>query len=338
MKCAVKKISVVAIGFAMLAPVSVMAQKENNQEQKNARNNSETEVITITRKGDKDQKTTVEISGDKITVNGKPIEDMKGGDITVRRNIIRNYRGNPDNRRGDGAVTVIGTPGNSAMLGVTTKKTDGGAAIQDVTDGSAAQKAGLKENDVITKIDDHKISDPDDLSKAIGQYKPGDKVKVTFLRDNKEQSVTAELTKWAGINLYDNRNEVYGFKMPDINYEELAPKIEQMMPRLQGRNWDQMFNTTTGRPRLGLSVQDTENGKGAKVIDVDDDSNAGKAGIKEGDVITEIDGKAVNSADEVAKVVRDSKDKNSLMFKIQRNGKTQNIEVKIPRKLKTADL
>jgi serine protease Do len=85
-------------------------------------------------------------------------------------------------------------------------------------------------------------------------------------------------------------------------------------------------------------VQDTDDGKGVKVIDVDDEGNAKKAGIKEDDLITEIDGKAVNSADEVARIVRDSREKNSMMFKINRGGKTQNIEVKIPRKLKTADL
>jgi serine protease Do len=51
-----------------------------------------------------------------------------------------------------------------------------------------------------------------------------------------------------------------------------------------------------------------------------------------------VEGKAVNSADEVAKIVKESKDKTSVMIKLTRNGKTQNIEVKIPRKLKTADL
>ena len=56
------------------------------------------------------------------------------------------------------------------------------------------------------------------------------------------------------------------------------------------------------------------------------------------DIITEVDGKTMNSADDVAKIVRESKDKISIMVKLQRDGKTQNIEVKIPRKLKTADL
>ena len=98
------------------------------------------------------------------------------------------------------------------------------------------------------------------------------------------------------------------------------------------------YSWSGGAPKLGLSVQDTDDGKGVKVIEVDDESNAEKAGIKEDDVITEVDGKAVNSADEVAKIIKDNKDKNSVMVKLTRNGKTQNIEVKIPRKLKTADL
>ena len=93
-----------------------------------------------------------------------------------------------------------------------------------------------------------------------------------------------------------------------------------------------------GGPKLGLSVQDTDDGKGVKILEVDEDSNAAKAGLKEDDVITEINGKAVNSADEVARIVRENKDKTSMMLKLQRSGKTQNIEVKIPRKLKTADL
>jgi serine protease Do len=46
----------------------------------------------------------------------------------------------------------------------------------------------------------------------------------------------------------------------------------------------------------------------------------------------------VNSADEVARIVRENREKPSIMLKIKRDGKTQNIEVKIPRKLKTADL
>ncbi len=51
-----------------------------------------------------------------------------------------------------------------------------------------------------------------------------------------------------------------------------------------------------------------------------------------------MDGKAINSADEIAKLMKESKDKVSVKVRLLRKGKTENVEVKIPRKLKTADL
>ena len=71
---------------------------------------------------------------------------------------------------------------------------------------------------------------------------------------------------------------------------------------------------------------------------MDEESNAAKAGINEEDVITEVDGKAVNNTDDMVKLIRESKEKFSVMIKLQRSGKSQNIEVKMPKKIKTADL
>ena len=93
-----------------------------------------------------------------------------------------------------------------------------------------------------------------------------------------------------------------------------------------------------GQPKLGLSVQDTDDGKGVKVIEVDEESNAAKAGLKENDVLTHFNDKEVNSADEVAKLVKENKDKPTINLKIKRDGKSQSIEVKMPRKLKTTDI
>jgi serine protease Do len=94
----------------------------------------------------------------------------------------------------------------------------------------------------------------------------------------------------------------------------------------------------SGRPKLGLSIQDTDDGKGVKVLDVDEESNAAKAGLKEDDIILSIDDKEIKSTDEVTRILRENKDKYTYNFKIQRGGKIQNLEVKMPRKLKTADL
>ncbi|HWJ30510.1 MAG TPA: PDZ domain-containing protein, partial [Flavisolibacter sp.] len=139
----------------------------------------------------------------------------------------------------------------------------------------------------------------------------------------------AELGKWKGV------------KMNAVAF-----------PRLNNMNMDMHWDTPEapmsfgpnnvyiagGRPKLGLSIQDTDDGKGVKVLDVDDESAAEKAGLKEGDIITNIDDKEVKGTDDVTRTIRENRDKYTFNFKVLRDGKTQNIEVKMPRKLKTADL
>jgi serine protease Do len=68
------------------------------------------------------------------------------------------------------------------------RATDGSA----VASGSPAEKAGLKDNDIITKVNNDTIGKQGGLSSIIGQYKPGDTVTVTYIRDGKEQ--TTKLT------------------------------------------------------------------------------------------------------------------------------------------------
>jgi serine protease Do len=93
-----------------------------------------------------------------------------------------------------------------------------------------------------------------------------------------------------------------------------------------------------GKPRLGIKAQDTEDSKGVKVVDVDEGSPAEKAGVKEDDIITSFDGKTVNSVEELAKASREAGDKSSMSIQLSRDGKSQTVEVKIPKKLRTAEL
>ena len=69
---------------------------------------------------------------------------------------------------------------------------DEGAQIQDVNAGSTAEHAGIAKGDVITKVDDHLITDADSLVATIRSYRPGDKVTVTYERGG--ETKTAELT------------------------------------------------------------------------------------------------------------------------------------------------
>src|ERR1051326_5702506 len=185
MKQVLRALSIFAVA-ALFVPASLFAQEEKNKEKdKEVKEKRDVDVITITRKGDKNEKVTIELNGDKVTVNGKPIDEYKEGDIVVRHNNVKTpyaiNRNGVWNLNDNNGMSFFNGDENHAMLGVTTEKTEGGVEVQDVTKESAAEKIGLKEKDIITKIDDQKVEDPDDLSKAISKHKPGDKVKVTYL-------------------------------------------------------------------------------------------------------------------------------------------------------------
>jgi serine protease Do len=324
--------SFLAAGLALLAvPVTVLAQDKDKYKVKDDK--KDIQQIIITRSADKG-KTVIEIDGDKVKVNGKDVKDDKDVNVSVNNlkgaNVYHWKSGDDDwnfNFNGPDKMELFSEDANRAMLGVTTESDDKGAEIQSITEGSAADKAGLKKGDVITKIDNQTIESHDDVAKTVKAHKPGDKVTVTFLRNNKPQTVTAELGKWKGISA------VTGMKMN--NWKTAIP------PELPYAMGNGSFNGriyVTGKPRLGMSIQDTEDGKGVKVLEVEDESNAEKAGIEVDDVILSVDDKEIKGTDDVSKIVRDNSEKSSFNFKILRDGKTKNIEVKIPKKLKTTDL
>ena len=317
------KLTAFLIAGLVLTPAMAQEEKDKVKEKEK----KDHEQIIIRRTGGDKEKMVIEINGDKITVNGKPLEDFKDGDVTISRHKIKDPMTYFRTQAGNGDIyRFLTEESNHAMLGVTTEKVDNGVRVKNITPESAAEKAGLKDGDIIQKIDETKIEDPDGLAKAIRAKKPGDKVKVSFLRDNKSQTITAELTKWKSS---------FNIDIPDMNFT--MPRMEvpnvNVMPRM-GQAWSWSGNG----PKLGLSLQDTDDGKGVKVIEVDEDSNAAKAGVKENDIIKEIDGKAVNTTDEVVKLIRESREKASISLKLTRDGKQQTIEVKMPKKIKTADL
>ena len=307
---------------ALLVQTPSMAQDKPEKEKSKDKMGEYDEII-IKRKDGKDGKVTIEIKDGEVTVNGKPIDDFDDQNLSVRKKRALTYglSGQSPFRSqnfnfGDGQSFIWGE--DRPFLGITSEEGSGGARITGVTSNSAAEKAGLKKGDIITKINDESISDHGDVSKAIGKLKPEDKVTITYKRDGKESKATATLGK-------RNTNTVYAPRDFDFDMDFDHGQFDRVL-------------TYAGRPRLGIKAQDTEDGKGVKVVDVDEGSAADKSGIKENDIITEFEGKAVNSADALAQASREAKDKSSLKIKLNRGGSSQTVEVKIPKKLKTANL
>jgi serine protease Do len=287
--------------------------------------------VIIKKKSDKDTKVIVEIKDGQVFVNGKAVEDFDDDNVSVRKRRITVRDGRSLALRGvaaspfrsstwnfDNDNWAMAGNSNKAMLGVSTEKDEEGVKIMGISESSAAEKAGLKKGDIITKINDDVIENPAALSTTIGKYKPEEKVKVTFKRNNKTNTATATLLKREEMEIAIAPPHSFDvFENGDMNFDA--------------------FDMYT-KPRLGIKAQDTEEGKGVKVLEVDDESAAAKAGVKEGDIITSFNGNNVNSADELMDAAKDVKNKSNFKINILRDGKTQEVEVKIPKKLKTASL
>jgi len=75
-------------------------------------------------------------------------------------------------------------------------KADGSS--NPVVSGSPADKAGLKSGDIITKINNETIGSQGSLSSILGEYRPGDKITITYLRDGKENTTSLTLGTYNG--------------------------------------------------------------------------------------------------------------------------------------------
>ncbi|MCI0586057.1 MAG: PDZ domain-containing protein [Planctomycetes bacterium] len=86
------------------------------------------------------------------------------------------------------------------FLGVSTAPAEGGKGllVQEVTEGSGAEKAGIREGDVILRFAGKKPKDFDALAAAVRARKPGDKVEVIVLRDGEDQTFEVVLGKAPG--------------------------------------------------------------------------------------------------------------------------------------------
>ena len=144
--------------LAICISFTAIAQKEEKEKSKNKL--GDYDEIIIKKKGDKGGKVTVEIKDNEVLVNGKPLSEYDDDNISVRKNRMTVWDGNSR------VFATTASPFRSmdvfqnedkGFLGVVTQKNEKGAEITSVTDGSAAEKAGLKEGDVIVKIDDTKI-------------------------------------------------------------------------------------------------------------------------------------------------------------------------------------
>ncbi len=161
-----------------------------------------------------------------------------------------------------------------------------GALVSTVDAGSPAEKAGLKQGDVITQFNGHDVADNNQLRNAVGNTLPGVKVPLTVLRDGRTEHF-------------------------DVTLGTLEAAKASARDRSNGER------SSEGRFGLGLQNDD----KGVVVAQLDPNGIAAESGLNEGDVITKVDGKAVKSAAEV-KTALDRKDGKPSLLVVERDGRS----------------
>src|SRR5690349_19912888 len=154
-----------------LASLAWMPQGASAQQQSPDKVQQEQyQEIIIRRKGDSKAKMTIQMNGDEVLVNGKKPGDLKNKDVTdIQRQVTAGENRDFDFDFGPGhgprAFSYsFGDNGNKALLGViTAEDNDEGAVVQEVEEGTAADKGGLKKGDVITRVGDQTVRTPEDL-------------------------------------------------------------------------------------------------------------------------------------------------------------------------------
>lgn len=166
-----------------------------------------------------------------------------------------------------------------------------GVYVASVGEQSSAAKAGIREGDIITKINDQIVNSAAQLQEKIAIYRPGEQVKITYTRNGKVHESTAVLKN----------------KLGDTSIVTREVSLDKKMLGAE------LINLTKEESRI-LNVEG-----GAKVVKV----GPGKfrdAGIKEGFIITSVDKVKIKDSSDISKLLGESKTGGVLIEGIYTNG------------------
>lgn len=191
---------------------------------------------------------------------------------------------------------------------------DRGEFVQRVEPDQAAEKAGLKRGDVVTQVDGKEVRPDQSLSYIVANIAPGKRIPIEVVRDGKKISLNATV----------------GTRPPEseLTPSNFDPEEQQAMPDEPTKGADQAIQN-----ELGMAVQplttaisraigiDTDT-KGLVIGAVGASSDAGRKGLRRGDVIVSANRVSVTSSEGLAKVLADAKKagRDAILLEILRRG------------------
>jgi 2-alkenal reductase len=234
------------------------------------------------------------------------------------------------------------TPEIADAMGLNSDQT--GALVGEVVTGSPADKAGLQGSDktfeangekimiggdVITAVDDKAVETMQDLSAAVKAQKPGDEVELTVLRNGKEIAVAVTLGERKGAQAAPTMPMAPAEKAPTqpqaaasgawlgISGLTLTPEVAQAMELNSDQTGALVEEVVTGSPAEKFGLQGSD-----KAFEAN-----GEQIMIGGDIVTAVDGKAVESMEDLSAAVKAQKSGDKVELTVLRNGKEITVVV-----------
>lgn len=250
-----------------------------------------------------------------------------------------------------GVQTIEVTKDNFSKYGLRGVR---GVAVEKVLENSPAASAGIKDGDVILRFNGDEVTSTRKLTRLISEVDPDHQVKITVSRGGSEQEITATVGKRQNARFGEGN---FNFSTPEPFGQLNMDKFREMMPlkelpqlkefqfknlpdgegfksfSLPGGGEGKVFGWSNGR-QIGIGVTDLTKqlaehfgvDDGLMINEVRENSAATKAGLKAGDIIVEVNGKAVTSNFDLIREVNSKKD-GDVQLVIVRDGKRQTISV-----------
>jgi serine protease Do len=180
-----------------------------------------------------------------------------------------------------------------------------GALVGELETNSPAAKAGIKTSDVITAVNGKKVTDARELRLMIGSMASGTKAQIELNRESQTKKYDLQLAEMPANAAEEGAN---------TSSEEVGePEKKTVFGGVTVTNITDDIRTALSLPR---DVQ------GAVIADIDAESAAAKSGLREGDVIQEVNKQPVKSAKDLLAISRKLKPNEKILMRVYSQGRS----------------